>query len=89
MFCKSCGTNISNYSNFCSSYGEEQNTKENCNINFDNINVNSFSGTIAMPSSSGGSILKTNYLEMFKTFFIRMAFVTLGAISAMNFYHIQ
>lgn len=85
MFCTSCGTKISEYSNFCSRCGEEQNNKDNSNINFDNINVNGFSGAMAMTMSREVSVLKTNYLEIFKTFFIGMGFVTLGSIFAMNF----
>lgn len=85
MFCTNCGTNISEYSNFCLRCGEEQNNKDNYKINFNNINVNSYSGAMAMPSNSGMSILKANYLEIFKTFFIGMGFVTLGALFAINF----
>lgn len=85
MFCTNCGTNLSDYANFCSRCGEEQSNNDNCNINFDNINVNNFGATIAMTSSMGSSILKTNYLEIMKTFFVGMSFVTFGAIFAMNF----
>ena len=84
MFCTRCGTKISNNGNFCTKCGKEK-SNNNSNINFDNININNISGAISMPRSNGGSILRTNYLEILKTFFIGMAFVTLGAIFAINF----
>lgn len=83
MFCKNCGTNINYYDNFCSTCGEDQNNKNDSD--FTNINVNSINGSIAVQSTSEMSFLKANYLEIFKTFFIGMAFVTLGAIFAMKF----
>lgn len=77
MFCAKCGTNLSDYANFCLKCGAEQSNN--------NINANSFSSTISIQSNSAGSISKTNYLEIIKTFFTGMGFVTLGSIFAMNF----
>lgn len=79
MFCKNCGARLNHSYNFCSKCGERQES----NNNFNSSRVNSFNGSIAMNYSSGCSVLKSNYLEILKTFFIGMAFVGLGTIFAL------
>ncbi|MBU5335406.1 Bax inhibitor-1 family protein [Intestinibacter bartlettii] len=78
MFCRNCGTELESNHKFCGECGQRQ----DFNNDVDLSGVNNFNGSIAM-DYNGGSVLKANYLEIFKTFFIGMAFVALGTIFAL------
>ena len=80
MFCTSCGTEIRENSNFCSKCGSSQCGINNIsNVNYSNQYSSNINGSIAMNFNKVTSLLKFNYMEIFKTFFIGMICVTMGA----------
>lgn len=86
MFCTNCGTNIMKNANFCSQCGSKQRKSNNYrSMNHLNEYTNNINGSMAINTTTEMSILKANYMEIFKTFFIGMIFVTLGTYFGINY----
>lgn len=80
MFCTKCGTEIHECSNFCPKCGSKQGQVNNYRrANLSDDNITSTNPSIAINTFRQGSILRANYMEIFKSFFIGMLFVTFGA----------
>ena len=86
MFCTNCGAEIMESANFCSKCGSNQ-CKSNDYRSMSHLNeyTNNINGSMTINTTTGMSILKANYMEIFKTFFIGMIFVTLGAYFGINY----
>lgn len=86
MFCTNCGTHIGQDANFCYKCGSNQSKGKDYNsISYLNKYIDNVNGSMAINTNTEMSILKANYMEILKTFFIGMIFVTLGTYFGINY----